>query len=155
MAQQYSNRSDLQNPTKKIAKTVATGQTYGEATENMKQIDSLMSETNHETEVYRGYNEDSRTAGTFASLNEGDELADKGYTSTSQSRAIADQFADEGTEWVEVSTISKGVSVVDMNQYISNPSFSKEKEILVHRDNSRVVTKVDIANKTIYTRYEK
>jgi hypothetical protein len=35
MAQQYSNRSDLQNPTKKIAKTVATGQTYGEAKQQM------------------------------------------------------------------------------------------------------------------------
>lgn len=31
MAKQYSNRSDLRNPTKKVAKMAATGQTYGEA----------------------------------------------------------------------------------------------------------------------------
>lgn len=31
MAKQYSNRTDLQNPAKKIAVTAAKGQTYGEA----------------------------------------------------------------------------------------------------------------------------
>lgn len=31
MAKQYSNRTDLQNPAKKMAATAAKGQTYGEA----------------------------------------------------------------------------------------------------------------------------
>ena len=31
MAEQYPNRTDLQNPTQKVAKTAATGQAYGEA----------------------------------------------------------------------------------------------------------------------------
>lgn len=35
MAKQYSNRSDLQNPMNKVAKTTAPGQTYGEATKQM------------------------------------------------------------------------------------------------------------------------
>lgn len=131
------------------------GTTYGDATDHMNQIDSLMSESQNEVTTFRGYNEDSRTAGTFASLEEGDELTDKGYTSTSLDRGVAEGFADEGTEWIEQSTISKGVSVVDMNAHISNPSFAKEKEVLVHRNNSRVVTKVDVANKVIYTRYTK
>lgn len=132
-----------------------SGKTYGEATKNKEEIDKLMTKTNREITVYRGYNEDSRTAGTFASLKPGDKLEDKGYTSTSRSVNIAKKFADEGTEWIEKSKVSKGTKVVDMNKYISNPSFSKEKEILIHRNNSRVVTKVDVANKTIYTRYTK
>jgi hypothetical protein len=35
MAEQYSNRSDLRNPMKKMAATAATGQTYGEAGKQM------------------------------------------------------------------------------------------------------------------------
>lgn len=35
MAQQYSNRTDLQNPAQKIARQAAKGQTYGEATQQM------------------------------------------------------------------------------------------------------------------------
>ena len=31
MAEQYPNRTDLQNPTQKVAKMAATGQAYGEA----------------------------------------------------------------------------------------------------------------------------
>lgn len=31
MAEKYPNRTDLQNPTQKVAKMAATGQTYGEA----------------------------------------------------------------------------------------------------------------------------
>jgi hypothetical protein len=36
MAEQYPNRSDLRNPATKIAKTVAKGQTYGKASEQMR-----------------------------------------------------------------------------------------------------------------------
>ena len=36
MAEQYANRTDLQNPTKKIAKTVVPGQTYGEGARQME-----------------------------------------------------------------------------------------------------------------------
>jgi hypothetical protein len=36
MAEQYPNRSDLRNPAQKMAKTVATGQTYGEASQQMR-----------------------------------------------------------------------------------------------------------------------
>lgn len=35
MAQQYPNRSDLRNPAQKIARQAATGQTYGEAGQQM------------------------------------------------------------------------------------------------------------------------
>jgi hypothetical protein len=35
MAKQYSNRTDLQNPAKKMAVTAAKGQTYGEAGKQM------------------------------------------------------------------------------------------------------------------------
>lgn len=35
MAKQYSNRSDLRNPAKKVAKMAAPGQTYGEAGRQM------------------------------------------------------------------------------------------------------------------------
>jgi hypothetical protein len=35
MAKQYSNRTDLQNPAKKMAATAAKGQTYGEAGKQM------------------------------------------------------------------------------------------------------------------------
>jgi hypothetical protein len=129
-----------------------TGETYGEATEHKEAIDSLMSETKGEFEVYRGYNEMSRTADSFKDLEPGDQITDKGYTSTSANPAIADQFADEGTEWREYITVSKGTDVVNMNQQIYNKSFGKEQEILLHRDNTRTVTKVDVQNKIIYTR---
>lgn len=36
MSKQYSNRSDLRNPAKKVAKMAATGQQYGKATEQMQ-----------------------------------------------------------------------------------------------------------------------
>lgn len=36
MAQQYPNRSDLRNPAQKVAKMTAKGQTYGEATKQMR-----------------------------------------------------------------------------------------------------------------------
>ena len=36
MAKQYSNRTDLQNPAKKIAAQAAKGQTYGEAGKQME-----------------------------------------------------------------------------------------------------------------------
>lgn len=36
MAEQYPNRSDLRNPAKKVAKMTATGQTYGQATQQMR-----------------------------------------------------------------------------------------------------------------------
>jgi len=35
MAKQYPNRSDLRNPTKKLAAQAAPGQTYGEAGKQM------------------------------------------------------------------------------------------------------------------------
>lgn len=35
MAKQYSNRSDLRDPTRKVAKMAATGQAYGEAGQQM------------------------------------------------------------------------------------------------------------------------
>lgn len=36
MAQQYPNRTDLQNPAQKIARQAAKGQQYGQATQQMK-----------------------------------------------------------------------------------------------------------------------
>ena len=36
MAEQYPNRSDLRNPAKKVAKMTPTGQTYGQATQQMR-----------------------------------------------------------------------------------------------------------------------
>lgn len=36
MAEQYSNRTDLQNPANKIARSAAKGQTYGKAGEQME-----------------------------------------------------------------------------------------------------------------------
>jgi len=36
MAEQYPNRTDLQNPAQKIAKSAAKGQTYGKAAEQMR-----------------------------------------------------------------------------------------------------------------------
>lgn len=36
MAKQYQNRSDLRNPAGKVAKAAAKGQTYGEATKQMR-----------------------------------------------------------------------------------------------------------------------
>jgi hypothetical protein len=36
MAKQYPNRSDLRNPTNKVAKMTAPGQTYGKAAEQMR-----------------------------------------------------------------------------------------------------------------------
>ena len=36
MAEQYPNRSDLRNPAQKVARMAATGQTYGEATAQMR-----------------------------------------------------------------------------------------------------------------------
>lgn len=36
MAEQYPNRSDLRNPAKKVAKMAPTGQTYGQATQQMQ-----------------------------------------------------------------------------------------------------------------------
>jgi len=36
MAEQYSNRTDLQNPAQKVAKMAAKGQTYGKAAEQMR-----------------------------------------------------------------------------------------------------------------------
>jgi len=36
MAEQYPNRTDLQNPAQKIAKAAAKGQTYGKAAEQMR-----------------------------------------------------------------------------------------------------------------------
>ena len=36
MAQQYPNRSDLRNPASKVAKMAPTGQTYGQATQQMQ-----------------------------------------------------------------------------------------------------------------------
>lgn len=36
MSDAYANRTDLQSPAAKVAKTAATGQTYGKATEQMR-----------------------------------------------------------------------------------------------------------------------
>ncbi len=36
MAQQYPNRTDMQNPAQKVAKMAAKGQTYGEASKQMR-----------------------------------------------------------------------------------------------------------------------
>lgn len=36
MAKQYPNRSDLRNPAQKVAKMTAKGQTYGQATQQMR-----------------------------------------------------------------------------------------------------------------------
>jgi len=41
MAKQYPNRSDLRNPTQKIARTAATGQSYGAAAEQMRSQEAV------------------------------------------------------------------------------------------------------------------
>lgn len=41
MAEQYANRSDLRNPAQKVAKMAAKGQTYGEATKQIRSQEAV------------------------------------------------------------------------------------------------------------------
>lgn len=81
--------------------------------------------------LHRGVDTDKAGRSRLGEVGIGDVIEDAGFTSTSTSRAIAEEFAHNGGDLIEVVTPA-GARVIDVNAHQSS-GFGREREVLLGR----------------------